>query len=158
MIEQVKADDLSVVAAIVELDAQAFGQGALNQWHLMPLIRHGLVFVYRDKYQVAGSVQYMRDWSRTDLAYMYGITVSKAWRGRGIAGKLITESLAVVAQAGITLVELTVDPTNTVAKRIYERLGFRQTDFRANEYGAGEHRLVMQLDLANQGHSIQPTP
>jgi ribosomal-protein-alanine N-acetyltransferase len=155
MIEQLRENDLSAVAAIVELDAQAFGSGGLNAWHLLPLIRHGLVFIYREQSQIAGSVQYMRDWSKPDSAYMYGITVGKTWRGRGIAGRLIAESLAILVQLGIKCVELTVAPENTAARRIYERLSFRQTDYRENEYGPGEHRLVMQLFLSGSGQPFK---
>lgn len=144
MIELVTEFNLEVVTDIVRLDAEAFGAGGLNEWHLVPLIRYGRVFIYRYNGQVVGTVQYLRDWDQPQTAYMYGITVDQALRGKGIAKKMLQGSLAIIFQSGIAICELTVDPVNT-ALSLYEKIGFRRTGFRENEFGPGENRLILKL-------------
>lgn len=148
MIEQIYKCDAETIQGIVDLETEAFGTGGLNEWHLVPLIRHGRVFVTRENNAVIGSVQYMLDWSQPQKAYMFGVSISKNYRGKGIGTNLLKESINMLAGQGISEVELTVDPKNVAAIRVYEeKLGFRISEFRENEYGEGEDRLVMNLPV-----------
>ncbi|KYZ77388.1 acetyltransferase [Anaerosporomusa subterranea] len=149
MIEQIQDIELTTLNRLALLDNAAFGIGGLNAWHLAPLIRHGRVFVFWQDSEIAGSVQYMLDWDHPDTAYMVGITVDQRRRGQGIASKLLRESFHSLRQQNLRLIELTVAPDNVVALRLYEtKLGFSRTGYRENEYGAGEHRLVLTLNLS----------
>jgi len=148
MIELVRTMEPEIIARLVQIETEAFGPGGLNVWYLEPLIRHGRVYVYRLDNEIVGLVHYMLDWDRPKKAYMVGVSISKESRGQGIGAKLLNESFVALSQETIEEVELTVDLDNVAAVKLYEsKLGFLVTDFRNDEYGEGEGRLVMQLIL-----------
>lgn len=147
-IELLKHADLALLKRLVELDKAAFGEGGLNEWQLVPLIRHGRVFAARQDGAVVGCVQYMLDWDNPRNAYMVGVSIDEKMRGRGLGTELIQKTLQVLAGEALTAVELTVDPENAAAVRVYEtKLGFVRSAVRTDEYGAGGHRLVMTVEL-----------
>ncbi|WP_425060282.1 Mycothiol acetyltransferase [Sporomusa carbonis] len=147
-IERVQTVEPQLIKRLVQLETEAFGIGGLNEWHLVPLIRHGRVYIARKNFEVIGLVQYMLDWQIPRRAYMFGVSVAKEVRGQGVGTKLIDKSLRELAGENIEEVELTVDPDNVVAVRVYEgKFGFVATDFRVDEYGAGEKRMAMTLSL-----------
>ena len=149
MIELVRTMEPEIIARLVQIETEAFGPGGLNVWHLEPLIRHGRVYVYRLDNEIVGLVHYMLDWDRPQKAYMVGVSISKESRGRGIGAELLKESFEALSKENIEEVELTVDPDNVAAVKLYEsKLGFLVTDFKHDEYGEGEGRLVMKLILA----------
>jgi len=148
MIELVRTMDPKIIERLVQIETEAFGTGGLTVWNLEPLIRHGRVYVYRLDNEIVGLVHYMLDWDRPKKAYMVGVSISKESRGQGIGAKLLNESFVALSQETIEEVELTVDLDNVAAVKLYEsKLGFLVTDFRNDEYGEGEGRLVMQLIL-----------
>ncbi|KUO70021.1 MAG: acetyltransferase [Desulfosporosinus sp. BRH_c37] len=150
MIELVRTMEPKLIARLVQIETEAFGAGGLNSWHLQPLIRHGRVYVYRLDNEIVGLVHYMLDWDCPKKAYMVGVSISKESRGQGIGAKLLKESFEALSKATIEEVELTVDPNNIAAVKLYEsKLGFLTTDFKHDEYGEGEGRLVMKLILAD---------
>lgn len=148
MIELVRMMEPEIIARLVQIETEAFGTGGLNVWHLEPLIRHGRVYIYRLDNEIVGLVHYMLDWDRPKKAYMVGVSISKESRGQGIGFKLLKESFEALSKETIEEVELTVDPDNVAAVKLYEgKLGFLVTDFKQDEYGEGEGRLVMKLSL-----------
>ncbi|MDR3584055.1 MAG: GNAT family N-acetyltransferase [Desulfosporosinus sp.] len=150
MIELVQTMDPKIITRLVQIETEAFGPGGLNVWHLEPLIRHGRVYVYQLDNEIVGLVHYMLDWDRPQKAYMVGVSISKESRGQGIGAELLKESFEALSKENIEEVELTVDPDNLAAVKLYEgKLGFLVTDFKQDEYGKGEGRLVMNLFLAN---------
>lgn len=148
MLELVRTMEPAIIARLVEIETEAFGSGGLTVWNLEPLIRHGRVYVYKLDNEIVGLVHYMLDWDRPQKTYMVGVSISKESRGKGIGAKLLTESFVALSKENIEEVELTVDPKNLAAVKLYEsKLGFSVTDFKNDEYGAGEGRLVMKLIL-----------
>lgn len=150
MIELIRTMEPDIIARLVQIETEAFGPGGLTVWNLEPLIRHGRVYVYRLNDKIVGLVHYMLDWDHPQKAYMVGVSISKESRGQGIGAKLLTESFEALSKEAIEEIELTVDPDNVAAVKLYEnKLGFLVTDFKHDEYGEGEGRLVMNLNLAN---------
>lgn len=150
MIEPVNEIRPEIVRRLVALDTEAFGHGGMNEWQLVPMIRHGRVYVIRKAGEIVGSIQYILDWDNPRSAYMFGVSIAKEWRGRGIGTNLLKESFHALSEEGIQEIELTVDPANTSAVTLYEgKLGFVITGSRQNEYGDGEDRLVMKRSLAD---------
>ena len=147
-IELLQNVELSLITRLVKLEGEAFEIGGLNEWQLVPFIRHGRVYIAREKDDVVGLIQYMRDWEQPQKAYLMGVSIAQELRGQGFGTTLVSDSLRVLKQDSIEEVELTVDPANHAAIKIYkEKLGFLAKDTRLDEYGAGEHRLVMTLSL-----------
>ncbi|BBB91157.1 MAG TPA: GNAT family N-acetyltransferase [Methylomusa anaerophila] len=149
MVELVDKNDIELIPQLVKLEAEAFGQGGLNEWHLVPIIRHGRVYISKKGEKVVGSVQYILDWDNPQKAYMIGVSVSPEYRGRGIGTELLKETFKALSRENIAEVELTVAPDNLAAIKVYERkLKFVVTEYRKNEYGNHQDRLVMNLSLA----------
>ena len=148
MIRLISEAEPAIVKQIVHLERETFGPGGLNEWHLVPLIRHGRGFVAQQGLDVIGSIQYMLDWDRPKRAYMVGVSVAQAARGQGLGTTLLAESLAAIQEDGIEEVELTVEPENLVAVNLYKnKFDFVVSDFRSNEYGCGKDRLIMKKSL-----------
>lgn len=148
--EWIQTVELPLLRRLVQLEREAFGVGGLNEWHLVPFIRHGRVYAIRKNEDVVGSVQYMLDWDSPCKAYMVGVSVAKEVRGQGLGTELIKKSLQALANENIDEVELTVDAANVAAIRVYEgKLGFLAKMIRKDEYGEGENRLVMTLSLGD---------
>lgn len=149
-VEVVKNFDQELIQLLIQMEEDAFGDGGLNQWHLVPFIRHGRVYLAKEGQNVVGMAQYMRDWDKPNTAYLMGVSIDTEERGKGFGTILLRESLRLLENEGITEVELTVDPQNIAAIRVYEgKLGFIKAGMRVDEYGAGENRLVMLLSLRN---------
>lgn len=149
-IERIQAAGSGRLQQLVQLEEEAFGQGGLNEWHLVPFVRHGCVFVASKEGVEIGMAQYMRDWESPDRAYLVGVSIAAAWRGRGLGTILLRNSMQDLKSMNISEVELTVDPKNEVAIRVYKgKLGFVTKEIRQDEYGIGEDRLIMTVDLAH---------
>ena len=76
------------------------------------------------------------------------IAVLPRFRGRGVAARLLDETLSRLAGLGAREVFLEVRESNEAAKRLYFRRGFRPVGLRADYYRKPrEHALVLGLTL-----------
>ena len=149
-VELLENVDLTLLQRLVRLEKEAFDVGGLNEWNIVPFIRHGRVYVAKQQQEVVGLIEYMRDWDNPRKSYLVGISIAKEMRGQGLGTILLHTSLQLLKKENIEEVELTVDPENLAAIKVYEeKLGFVKKDFRLDEYGSGENRLVMILLLNN---------
>lgn len=57
---------------------------------------------------------------------VFGITIKKEWRGKGIGQELMKKTLAEATQKikGLKIIELGVFANNPIAKKMYEKMGF----------------------------------
>lgn len=148
MIELIKEINPTVVRRLIELEAEAFGSGGMNEWHIVPLIRHGRVFALRRGGEIIGAVQYMIDWQNRNKAYVVGVSIDGKWRGQSLGTELMAASLKELSKDSIAIVELTVAPGNAAAIKVYQdKLGFRTAGFLPAEYGEGEDRLLLVKTL-----------
>ena len=155
-VELLEAVDLPVLQQLVQLEKEAFGAGGLNEWDLVPLIRHGRVYVAKQQQKVVGLIEYMRDWDNPRKAYLVGVSIAKEMRGQGLGTILLQTTLQLLKEENMEEVELTVDPENLGAVKVYEeKLGFVKESFRLDEYGMGENRVVMILLLPSTSEKEQ---
>ncbi|WP_245684812.1 GNAT family N-acetyltransferase [Orenia metallireducens] len=147
-IAALKDNQVDVINKLVKIESEAFGEGGLNQWGLVPMIYHGMVYVIWLDKEPIGLAEYMRDMKDIEKGYLYGLAISKSHQGKGFGSKLLDYSLRDLSKREIKKVELTVDPNNQNAVYIYQqKFGFNKVDYRENEYGVGEDRLIMELKL-----------
>ena len=146
--ERVESFDMALLERLEAIEKGAFGEGGLNPWVMVPFIRHGEVYVISNQDRFIGGVaEYMRDFTLPERAYLFGLSVDGQLQGQGLGSQLLLESLAALQARYLKEVELTVDPRNETAVALYEKIGFQRLDYRTDEYGPGEHRWVMLLDL-----------
>lgn len=57
---------------------------------------------------------------------VFGITIRKEWRGKGIGQELMKKTIAEATQKikGLKIIELGVFANNPIAKKMYEKMGF----------------------------------
>ncbi len=147
-IEHVKENNINTVLRLIEIEKQAFGEAGLDEWNLVPYIRHGKVIALWADNKIVGGAQFIRDWDDVSRAYLVGIAIDSAYRGKGLGTSFLAKCIELLKAEGIKYVELTVDSDNTGAVNVYKKkLGFVTTGNRKDEYGAGEDRLVMELKL-----------
>jgi len=143
-ISVVRKNDTNTVSCLVEIERNAFGPNGLSEWEIVPFIRHGLVIALKADGKVIGGAQFLRDWSHPDHAYLFGIAVDPAYRGKGFGTRFLSDCCLKLKEEGFKNVELTVDAANLPAVKVYkDKLGFETVETRVAEYGEGEDRLVM---------------
>lgn len=145
---QIKNNDKEIVDRIKEIDRGAFGDTGIDEWIIVPFLRHGRIMVLKYDNKIVGSCVFFRDWENQTLAYLYSIAVDSSYRGKGLGTRFLKDCLSMIKKEGIECVELTVDASNHGAVKVYkEKLGFEVVGQRDNEYGEGEDRLVMEIHL-----------
>ena len=79
-------------------------------------------------------------------AHILNIAVNPKYRGRGIATRLMQLMLELMKRNLVYEVFLEVRVSNTAARDLYKRFGFRESFVRKKYYG-DEDAIVMVLDL-----------
>jgi len=89
-------------------------------------------------------------WTVLDQSELGNVAVTGAWRGQGIGQRLVADVLRRADQRGVREVFLEVRPSNTSARRLYERFGFSQVGRRRNYYqDPVEDALVLRRPMRN---------
>jgi len=144
----IKKNEEETIRKLIKIEKQAFGDAGLDEWGLVPLIRHGKVMALQYRDEIVGGAQFFRDFKNPSTVYLVGIAIDKNFRGKGLGTMFLNECLSLMKSDGIRCVELTVDPANGPAVKVYkEKLGFQTIEERKDEYGEGEDRLVMKRAL-----------
>jgi len=73
-------------------------------------------------------------------AHILNICVDDQWRGKGVGQQLLLYMLTLARQKQVETVFLEVRPSNTVAMRLYDALGFNQIGTRKDYYPAKKGR------------------
>jgi ribosomal-protein-alanine N-acetyltransferase len=86
-----------------------------------------------------------------DELHLLKIAVSPAWRGQGIASRLLERCFAIREKQGATSVHLEVRPSNTPAMELYLKLGFEVIGRRHKYYAdTKEDALLMMKNLKEE--------
>ena len=120
------------------------------------LVEHGnyIPLIHKEQGRVVSMlcIVPLQMWDKR-VAYIYAVATREEYRCRGIASKLLTEALRLIEKSNhFDMVALI--PSSTDSKRLYERLGFEDTQtpmhFPSSDYlgtGSVPHDLAMTLSL-----------
>lgn len=142
--------NLSLLKRIVNFGLDIFGDLGMDEWGLVPQIRHGNVYILKeeDKKRIIGLAILMRDWEEIDKAYLYDYAIAEDYRGKGLGYHFLIAICKNLKEQDFRKVSLTVDIENDPAIRLYkDKLGFEIVKMNEDEYGKGHHRYFMRLDL-----------
>ncbi len=143
--------DPDVTARILEIEQEAFGDGALSEYVIVPLLCHGKVYIAVDEEEnVVASAYFMRDMTDIGLSYLMSVAVLPDLRGHDLGTALLSYAFSHLKRFGIVKVQLSVDPANFGALSTYrEKLGFTVVESLKDDADAdaGEDRLVMEKEL-----------
>jgi ribosomal-protein-alanine N-acetyltransferase len=141
-------NDDAEVGSLMEIDHEAYADNMMNVYTAKTFVQYGKGFGLFEKERLKGFVIFIRSWDDPCLAYLKKMAIEKSNRRRGYGKLLLSASLDAIRGEGIARVVLTVAPNNLPALHLYRDLfGFRVIEYRAEEYGEGQDRLFLQLDL-----------
>jgi len=149
-IYRVEDFNLPFLEKLVKFEQEQFSDAGMDEWGIVPQIRHGRIYVLKteDDPKIYGIAIFMRDWENPAKCYLYDYGITSKFRGKGLGTKFLRQLVKIMAGNGFEKMSLTVDIKNTPAVKVYkEKLGFRIIDILEEEYGKGEDRYYMELDL-----------
>ncbi len=82
-------------------------------------------------------------WRLLDEAEVTAVVTEAGYRGRGLAHHVLGAALDALEAAGVRRCFLEVEEGNEAARRLYRRLGFRETGRRKGYYGPGLDAITM---------------
>ena len=82
------------------------------------------------------------------MAYLNRVATAPSIRGKGLSARLMAELIAIARTRGDTAMSLWVYGSNTIARRVYDRLGFRVVAQREAEEDASGVSINMRLEFA----------
>jgi len=146
---------------LLELEAcekKVFKEGGLNRWTLPVIARYGFLFSLcrhpkspsphggegRGEGDIIGLASFI---AKKNTAFLVGLWVDKAYRGRGFAQKLLSQALSELNKSGIDNAELTVDEKNEPALKLYREAGFKIERNLQSFYGPQQNRLLLRNNL-----------
>lgn len=143
----IKEPDYKTMQEIIKLEEEAFeGKGNVDLWIIKALIRYGLVFVVKVDGEIVSIIEYMQTFNKKSV-FLYGISTLKKYRHKGFANFLLNQTEKYLKDLGYVEIELTVDPTNEIAKSMYKKHNYIQENFLKDEYGKNIDRYVLKKIL-----------
>ena len=142
--------NLNLLKRMVNFGLNVFGELGMDEWGLVPQIRHGNVFLLKeeDKRKIVGLAILMRDWEDTEKCYLFDYAIAEEFHGQGLGYHFLVSICKNLREQGFNKMSLTVDVDNAPAIRLYrEKMGFEITSFNKDEYGEGHDRYLMELNL-----------
>ena len=142
--------NLKFLKRMVSFGQDIFGELGMDEWGLVPQIRHGNVFVLKEenKKRLVGFAILMRDWEDPDDAYLFDYAISEEFQSQGLGYHFLVSICRNLVEQGFNSMSLTVDVDNPSAIKLYqEKLGFEIVEQRNDEYGKGHDRYIMHLNL-----------
>jgi ribosomal-protein-alanine N-acetyltransferase len=87
-------------------------------------------------------------WLIIDEAHITNVAVRDIFRGRKLGERLLIELMRTASFLGAERMTLEVRPSNTIAQRLYEKLGFRAVGVRKGYYTDNqEDAIIMWAEL-----------
>ncbi|HSH35594.1 GNAT family N-acetyltransferase [Schnuerera sp.] len=142
--------DHEILKRMVSFGLNIFGELGMDEWGLVPQIRHGNVYLLKEqnKKRIIGLAIFMRDWEDLDKCYLYDYAIAEEFHGQGLGYHFLITVIKSIKEQGFKTVSLTVDSNNKPAVKLYkDKVGFEIEEFSKDEYGKGHDRYRMSLDL-----------
>ncbi|PKL49107.1 MAG: hypothetical protein CVV42_07165 [Candidatus Riflebacteria bacterium HGW-Riflebacteria-2] len=141
------SQDWPILQQIANIDAQAFGTDGISIFNLSQFTRSGSVFCLLDGDSVVAETVLLRN-IHDNGAVVFGFAVDSSCHGRGLGTIMMQHLVQAAVAAGIAYLELTVNPDNLAAKKLYmEKAGFYKKVELSNHPQKGEPRWLLRLDL-----------
>lgn len=139
--------NIQLINELTMIEAGAFGDGGLNRWTFPVFIRHGAVYVLKCGDKMCGVTDIIRSWRDIRLAFIVGFAIREGERGKGFGCRLLDGLIKGLKNDGVKKIQLTVDPDNKSAIKLYGKFGFKAIADLPNEYGPAIDRQLLELEL-----------
>jgi [ribosomal protein S18]-alanine N-acetyltransferase len=94
-------------------------------------------------------------WLLVDEAHITTFATRSTWRGQGIGERLLLALLDLAAARGANEATLEVRPSNTPARRLYEKFGFRVVGVRPRYYSDNNEDALIMTTEAIEGQQMR---
>jgi ribosomal-protein-alanine acetyltransferase len=139
------------LAAIDGIERQSFDQDRFSRRNLRrALARPTARLVLAETSGEAAGYAMILFRKGSTAARLYSIAVDPAYRGQGVADRLLEAAVRLCVAHGADRLRLEVRPSNRTAARLYERAGFALLDRKPHYYDDGEDAIRMELDLTSR--------
>lgn len=141
--------NLSLLENMVSFGLNIFGELGMDEWGLVPQIRHGSVYILKedDKKEIIGLAIFMRDWEKPEKAYLFDFAIDKEMQGHGFGRQFLKIIAGNLSEQEFKIISLTVDVENKPAIHLYRNIGFKPIEYSRNEYGKGHDRYIMEWNI-----------
>ena len=139
-----------LIARIKELENKNLGSKAsINEWVIPVIIRYGKLAVVQkaDDGEIIGVCELIKNWDDNQSAFVHSFYIDREFRAQGIGKIFLSKIISMLKAENLKTIELTVDPENEAALKLYKKYGFAVIDLRKDEYGSGIDRYLMRLKL-----------
>ena len=145
MIRPARPDDLS---ALVAIENAVFPLDRISRRSFRHLLTraHAVSLVDEDRQGLTGYVTVLLR-KDTPLARLYSLAVLPRCRGRHLGEKLLAAAERACRQQGCTALRLEVHPRNAVARKLYEKKGYREFGRYREFYEDGSDALRLEKPL-----------
>jgi [ribosomal protein S18]-alanine N-acetyltransferase len=139
------------IAAIADLEATVFGTNSLTPSALDVIhnISADLWLLAEDDDGIWGYSVSVRG-EDPHFGWILGMAIHPARQRQGWGTTLLNATIHRLRDYDIEVIRLLVKPSNKVARRLYEKVGFRDTGESVDHFGSGDGRMVMSLLLADR--------
>lgn len=138
----------SLLEQIAQFEQESYRVGGFDQWILPVFARYGRLLILEGEGEILGVAEILRSWQDAKKAYLTGFSIAPAERGKGLGKTFLTEIIKILKKDGLHSLQLTVSPRNKAALFLYkDRFGFKEVSFSKDEYGAGEDRFILELEI-----------
>lgn len=145
---EIRFEEIGVkhIADIIRIERESFdipwSVQAFTYEFLYNDLSHYLVALLAD--DVVG---YGGQWIIMDEAHITNIAIDPFYRGQGIGYRLMKALIKQAIELGAVKMTLEVRPSNTLARRLYHKLGFVERGLRKNYYSDNkEDAIIMWKD------------
>jgi ribosomal-protein-alanine N-acetyltransferase len=140
--KKIRLMTLTDIPAVMALDGEAFPVSWPRPAWEEELTKHG------DSYlclEVNGALAgYAGFWWVLDEVQVTRVAIGKAFRGQGLGELLMNGAKAQAQELGSHFMTLEVRESNTVARKLYEKLGFKSLGIRPHYYENKENAIMME--------------
>lgn len=86
-----------------------------------------------------------------DEVHILKVAVTPAWRGQGIASRLLERCFTLSAEQGARSAHLEVRPSNIAAIELYRKLGFELVGRRSKYYTDSKEDALLMIKILKEG-------
>ena len=90
------------------------------------------------------------------VAWLNRFGIAPVLRGRGLAAQVMQDLIGIARGRGDSQMSLGVYASNSIARRVYDRLGFRPVSERSAPEDASGVSIIMRLELSPSGDVPYP--
>lgn len=115
----IRESDYDLLYQLADVEQELHPQGGRGLFEIFSYVRYGRVYAAVNDENIIGSIYFLRDFENPAKAFLYGVTVAPEYRGKRLAESLMLSAFADLKDAGVHMVEVTVNPRNEKAIKTY---------------------------------------